>query len=192
MTCLDGVWFGVACDERSVFATSFSESQERCLHGLMESAPSTVPFRVVSNGSVFAEQVLLLLKDIYDGKDIMSDVFLAMERLPSYTQRVLRAVRLIPIGYVASYGGVAEAVGGGARAVGNAMATNPFAPLVPCHRIVGANLSLGGYGGGLSAKVAFLTREKRGFCEDLEIPVEGGKLKVFPVERVLNKYTEFH
>jgi O-6-methylguanine DNA methyltransferase len=91
----------------------------------------------------------------------------------------------IPIGYVTSYGSIAKAVGGGPRAVGNIMASNPFAPIVPCHRVVKADFKLGGYGFGLKAKAQLLIREKRGFSDPKEIDVNGGLLTVFPVENVL-------
>jgi hypothetical protein len=68
------------------------------------------------------------------------------------------------------------------------MATNCFAPLVPCHRVVTASLGLGGYGGGLRTKYEFLKREKRGFKEEKQISLEGGILRVFPVEFVLRKF----
>jgi hypothetical protein len=74
--------------------------------------------------------------------------------------------------------------------VGNVMAANPFAPIVPCHRVVSANFALGGYGGGLDLKVALLKREKRGYSEKREIPVDAQKLQVFPVEFVLRKIKE--
>jgi len=65
------------------------------------------------------------------------------------------------------------------------MAMNPFAPIVPCHRVVSSDFTLGGYGGGLKAKLAFLNREKRGYTVEREIPVGDKKLRVFPVEFVL-------
>jgi alkylated DNA nucleotide flippase Atl1 len=76
-------------------------------------------------------------------------------------------------------------VGGGPRAVGNIMASNPFAPIVPCHRVVKSDFTLGGYGMGLKAKVAILEREKRGFSEAEEVSVNGSNLKVFPAEFAL-------
>ncbi len=86
-----------------------------------------------------------------------------------------------------SYGAIAEAAGGASRAVGNIMAANPFAPLVPCHRVVRSDCTLGGYGGGLDVKLEILKREKRGFAVPREIPVGDRKLRVFPVEFVLDK-----
>ena len=70
------------------------------------------------------------------------------------------------------------------------MAANPFAPIVPCHRVVKSDFTLGGYGGGLKAKHEILTREKRRHTINLEIPVGSKKLKVFPVETVLDKLSE--
>jgi O-6-methylguanine DNA methyltransferase len=186
---MDGVWFGVACDEQRVFATSFAGDSEKALRCLLDSVPFNMPFRV-SAGSAFAVKVLTLVKRIYDGEDASPKVALATEHLPAYTQKVLRTVSLIPAGYVSTYGSVAEAAGGGARAVGNVMAANPFAPIVPCHRVVSANFALGGYGGGLDLKVALLKREKRGYSEKREIPVDAQKLQVFPVEFVLRKIKE--
>jgi len=182
-----GIWFGVAYEDQQVFATSFAGEEKKALRDLLTCIPFNVAFQVSSAGSAFAESVLSLVKGIYEGKDSGEYVALATEHLPSYTRKVLRAVLLIPVGYVSTYGLVADAVGGGARAVGNVMAANPFAPIVPCHRVVGAGLGLGGYGGGLDVKHGFLAREKHGYTEKREIPVEGGKLQVFPVESVLRK-----
>lgn len=184
---IDGVWFGVAYNEQRVFATSFADCEKEALKCLLSGVPFNVAFQVVSEGSAFAENVLSLVKRVYDGKSVAENVPLATEHLPAYTQRVLRTVFLIPVGYVASYGAVAKAAGGGARAVGNVMAANPFAPIVPCHRVVSANFGLGGYGGGLGVKVEFLRREKRGYTKQRDIPVNGKNLQVFPVEFVLAK-----
>jgi O-6-methylguanine DNA methyltransferase len=129
-----------------------------------------------------------VLKTIYDGKDIASYLPLATANLPSYTQKVLKATQAVPAGYVTTYGAIAAAVGGGPRAVGNAMACNLFAPIVPCHRVVKSDLTLGGYGiGGLQVKYAFLDREKRGYCLPKTVEVCGGELSLLPVEQVLAK-----
>jgi O-6-methylguanine DNA methyltransferase len=115
---------------------------------------------------------------------------LSTQRLPAYTNRVINATLSIPVGYVTTYGAIAAAVGGGPRAVGNAMACNLFAPLVPCHRVVKSDFTLGGYGaGGLKVKLEFLKRESRGYTEPKKVLVCGGQLQLYPVERVLAKLT---
>ena len=184
---LEGVWFGVACDEEKIFATSFASSEERALRDLLASIPFDAPFQCSEKIPVFAEHVIITLKDIYDGEDVPQNFSLATKHLSTYTKRVLEVTRLIPTGYVTSYGAVAKNAGGSPRAVGYVMASNPFAPIVPCHRVVGSDFTLVGYGGGLEAKLAFLRREKRGYTSEEEISVNGKKLKVWPVEFVLRK-----
>ena len=182
-----GVWFGVACDEQRVFGTSFAVSEQEALRCLLSGIPFNVPFQVFQAPSAFAEDVLAVVKNVYDGKDTAHALRLATEHLPAYTKRVLEVVSLVPVGYVASYGSIAKAAGGSPRAVGNVMARNPFAPIVPCHRVVSSDLTLGGYGGGLAVKFGLLNREKRGYTSQREIPLGDRNLRVFPVEFVFEK-----
>jgi AraC family transcriptional regulator of adaptative response/methylated-DNA-[protein]-cysteine methyltransferase len=79
----------------------------------------------------------------------------------AFKRRVWEALRRIPAGETRSYGEVAAAVGAprAARAVGSACATNPIPIVVPCHRVVGAHGSLGGYAGGLARKRQLLDAE---------------------------------
>ena len=76
-------------------------------------------------------------------------------------REVYRLVSAIPPGETCTYGRVAAAAGRprAARAVGAAMARNPFAPLIPCHRVVGGGGSLRGYTGGLETKAALPAEE---------------------------------
>lgn len=86
-----------------------------------------------------------------------------MRAYPRFYQKVWKACAAIPRGRTRTYGWVARAVGrpGAARAVGQALKANPFAPVVPCHRVVAAGGRLGGYSapGGLKAKRRLLERE---------------------------------
>ncbi|MBX5321219.1 MAG: methylated-DNA--[protein]-cysteine S-methyltransferase [Candidatus Bathyarchaeota archaeon] len=185
---VDEVWFGVACEVEKVFATAFAFSQTQVLQSLLESIPFNIPFQHSIKGNSFAEQVIVSLANIYNGGGYIQNFSLAMEHLSKYARKVLEAVALIPVGYVASYGSVAKAVGGSPRAVGQVMASNPFPLIVPCHRIVASNFSLGGYGGGLRVKLEILKREKRGYAKEQEIIVNGRKMQIFPVEFVLEKH----
>ncbi|WP_416977509.1 methylated-DNA--[protein]-cysteine S-methyltransferase [Streptomyces sp. T028] len=78
-----------------------------------------------------------------------------------FQQRVWDQLRMIPYGETRSYGDLAEALGnpGASRAVGLANGKNPIGIIVPCHRVVGANGSLTGYGGGLERKQRLLDFE---------------------------------
>ena len=184
----DGVWFSVALQKQEILASSFGANQHATLSNVLGCVPFNVPFQVFLEPTVFAKAVLTHLKTIYDGKEDGAKFSLAMSHLPVYTQSVLKATAQIPPGYVASYGSIAKAAGGGARAVGNIMAANPFAPIVPCHRVVKSDFTLGGYGGGLQVKLGLLRREKKGFSEPREIDANDGQLTVFPVERVLKNF----
>jgi methylated-DNA-[protein]-cysteine S-methyltransferase len=180
------VWFGVAFEGESVYATSFASTQSNALRGLKESVRFGISVENPKK-TKFATSVVASLKDIYDGKNVTRSFSLAKEHLPKYSKKVIETVCKVPLGYVATYGDVAKAVGGGPRAVGQVMASNPFAPVCPCHRVVRSDLTLGGYGGGLDVKLAFLKREKRGYSAEREIPVDGKKLRVFPVEFAIRK-----
>ena len=83
-------------------------------------------------------------------------------RVPTrFEERVYAIVRRIPKGQTRSYQWVAERLGnpGLARAVGHAPNRNPYAPRVPCHRVVKSDGSLGGFARGPAAKAALLKRE---------------------------------
>jgi methylated-DNA-[protein]-cysteine S-methyltransferase len=73
------------------------------------------------------------------------------------------ALRDIPYGATRSYGEIAKAIGSSSavRAVGSANGANPIAIIIPCHRVIGANGSLTGFGGGLDRKRFLLDLEYR-------------------------------
>ncbi|MCW3982419.1 MAG: MGMT family protein [Candidatus Bathyarchaeota archaeon] len=184
-------YFAIALQQQEIVASTFSGNPKNALETILYNLPFNMPFQVFPEPSAQAKAVLQAIEDIYDGKDTKTALPLATKHLPSYTQKVLKATQAIPVGYVTTYGEIAKAVGGGARAVGNAMACNRFAPIVPCHRVVKSDFGLGGYSaGGLKVKLLFLRREKRGFKEYKEINFDGGSLRVFPVECAVNKYDE--
>jgi methylated-DNA-[protein]-cysteine S-methyltransferase len=89
----------------------------------------------------------------------------------NFQRRVWEALMTIPYGETRSYGHIAEQIGspGAFRAVGLANGRNPIGIIVPCHRVIGANGSLTGYGGGLERKRVLLELERSMRTE----PVEG-------------------
>ena len=80
----------------------------------------------------------------------------------AFQEKVWAALRKIPLGQTRSYADIAAAVGspGAVRAVGTANGSNPVSVLVPCHRVIRSDGTLGGYGGGLPNKVKLLEAEK--------------------------------
>lgn len=81
--------------------------------------------------------------------------------MPDFHNNVYQQIKKIPKGRLSTYKEIARSLcrPGAARAVGNALNKNPFAPLVPCHRIVKSDGSLGGYNGGISKKISLLKSE---------------------------------
>lgn len=83
------------------------------------------------------------------------------KQITPFCQEVYKATSLVPAGRVTSYGAIARFLGkpSSARAVGNALHTNPFAPKVPCHRVVKSDGSIGGFADGAKKKITLLRRE---------------------------------
>jgi methylated-DNA-[protein]-cysteine S-methyltransferase len=102
------------------------------------------------------------LEQYLHGERTAFDLPLAFEGTP-FQQRVWHALTTIPYGTTTSYGELAKRVGEaswpGARAVGAANGKNPLAIIVPCHRVIGADGSLTGFGGGLPRKRWLLSHE---------------------------------
>lgn len=79
-----------------------------------------------------------------------------------FQRRVWKALMKVPYGVTSTYGQIAKDIGSPAavRAVGNANRANPISIIIPCHRIIGSNGELVGYGGGLSLKKWLLMVEQ--------------------------------
>jgi len=84
-----------------------------------------------------------------------------------FQRAVWKALLDVPYGATCSYGTIAQAVGrpSASRAVGAANGANPIAIIIPCHRVIGSNQSLTGYGGGLPAKRFLLDLERGGAAQ---------------------------
>ncbi len=101
------------------------------------------------------------LEDYFAGRRQCFDLPLAA-RGSEFQHRVWHQLELIPYGATVSYGEVSRRLGlppGAARAVGTANGSNPISIVVPCHRVIGANGTLTGYGGGLERKQFLLDLE---------------------------------
>jgi methylated-DNA-[protein]-cysteine S-methyltransferase len=115
------------------------------------------------------------LKEYFSGKRRNFDLHLRMQGT-EFQQRVWRELTQIPFGETRSYGELAKRLNNpnGSRAVGLANGRNPIAIIVPCHRVIGANGSLTGFGGGIERKEWLLTHE--GHPRTGELPL-GNMLK---------------
>lgn len=178
---LGDLWCATALKNGKIIVTDFASSEESALKSLLKELPHNSIFREAEEANVLSERILKTIKAVYDGEDVSLNFQFAMSKLSDYAQRVLKTLLLIPTGYVTTYGALAKAAGGSPRSVGRVMATNPFAPLIPCHRVVATDMTLGGYGGGLKLKWEILQRESRNYGKIIEVVVYGKQLKLFPV-----------
>jgi methylated-DNA-[protein]-cysteine S-methyltransferase len=108
------------------------------------------------------EQVMRSIQGLAAGRNVtFSENFLDMLSCGQFQRRVLSQVMGIPKGKVSTYGRLAEKsrASKGARAVGNALAMNPYPLIIPCHRVIRSDGSLGGFGGGLKMKRELLLME---------------------------------
>jgi methylated-DNA-[protein]-cysteine S-methyltransferase len=102
------------------------------------------------------------LRDYLAGRRVDFDLPVAPEGTP-FQQEVWRAVAAIPYGETRSYGEIARQIGraDAVRAVGAANGQNPLPIVIPCHRVIGSDGRLTGYGGGLPLKKRLLALESR-------------------------------
>ncbi|HML03976.1 MAG TPA: methylated-DNA--[protein]-cysteine S-methyltransferase [Candidatus Bathyarchaeia archaeon] len=174
-------WYGAVFDGTKVVATNFARSKEDALRPICKGLPYEAPFETIEKPSALSMEVFRAMSAILDGRDVSFNFELDMSRIPRTTRRVLELMSLIPTGYAATYGGLAKVSGTGPRVAGHACATNPFPPIVPCHRVVARDLSLGGYGGGLKLKWEILRKEDRGFKDVSNVKISGKLLPLFPI-----------
>ncbi|MCL5729987.1 MAG: MGMT family protein [Candidatus Pacearchaeota archaeon] len=99
--------------------------------------------------------------------------------IPQFYQKVYSLLRKVPRGRITTYRDLAHAAHSKAyRAVGTAMNKNPYAPEVPCHRVINSDGRVGGYASGTKKKIEMLKREG--------IPIKNGKVVNF--EKYLHKF----
>lgn len=148
----------VAMTERGVCAVRMGEGDTELENDLREEFPQA---EIKRADSVLGETVQKIL-DHLDNNEQRLDLPLDI-RSTAFQRQVWEKLRSIPYGQTVSYGDVAKALGkpGAVRAVGRACATNPVALVIPCHRVVREDKSLGGYRWGLERKKKLLEQEHK-------------------------------
>lgn len=177
-------WYAGAFENERVLATAFSPNEGEVMQCLLGYLPYDKPFMVAEEPNPSSARLLKTLKKIFDGKEVSSKFEMAMDHLPQYSQKVLKCTSLIPIGYFTTYGGISKIVGGSPRAVGRALALNPFPLLIPCHRVVRADFTVGGCVFGEKTKLGLLRREDRGYTEPTAVKANDKALSLYPVRYV--------
>ena len=152
---------GIAWGERGIVGVQLPEAREALtrarMRRLFPDAIETGPPLQVRSA---AERIAALLRG---ARDDLRDIELDMSGISLFEVRVYELVRGIAPGETLTYGEVAARLGepGGARAVGRALGRNPFAPVVPCHRVLAAGGRSGGFSadGGVATKLRMLQIE---------------------------------
>jgi len=128
---------------------------------------------VLNKDSIYGEdekanQVAQIIQAYFNGQIINHDQIpwhlLPLDNYTELQQKVYNTAALIPYGQVKSYGSIAKEIGksGASRFVGSCMAKNPFPVLIPCHRVIRSDGSMGGFGGGTEMKKKMQKMEKKG------------------------------
>ncbi len=178
------MWCGAAIGNEKVWATTFATTEKGCVQDLLGSLPYNKPFTLEVKPSPLAEKIFDTMESMLTGKNASWEFNLEWTHRSKYAQKVLGCLAKVPVGYVTTYKELAKTAGGGPRAVGQIMASNPFPPLIPCHRVIKADFTIGGFGGSkrhTGSKRALLRLEDRGFEKPSKVKTECGVLKLFPV-----------
>ena len=151
-------WIGVSETTKGINAVVLPKASRQAVLSELQASPAELLDGQVSSRLREARAQLIAY---LAGTRRSFDLSLDLSRGTSFQQKVWRTLRRVSYGQLRSYQWVAVRVGGRqyARAVGNAVGANPMPVVIPCHRIVAQDASLGGFSGGLPTKRKLLTLE---------------------------------
>jgi methylated-DNA-[protein]-cysteine S-methyltransferase len=151
----------VVCDERDRLRALVFEDQEARVSRLLPAQHRARPCALVAGRA--PGRVAHALEAFFSGSLDALDTVEVKTAGTEFQHRVWDALREIPSGATISYGHLARTIGRprACRAVGLANGANPVGIVVPCHRVIGADGTLTGYGGGLERKRWLLAHERR-------------------------------
>ena len=151
-------WMGVSETTKGIDAVVLPKASRQAVLSELQAASAELLDGQVSSR---LREAQAQLTDYLAGTRRSFDLSLDLSRGTSFQRKVWRTLRRISYGRLRSYQWVAVRVGGRqyARAVGNAVGANPMPIVIPCHRIVAQDTSLGGFSGGLPTKRKLLTLE---------------------------------
>jgi methylated-DNA-[protein]-cysteine S-methyltransferase len=179
LTSADSAWgpMHIAAGARGVVAAELLGTPEGFEAGLSRRGFAGVVLQAAPPGPArdLAERTRAALDAFLAGEDVdLSGIPVDLADRSDWDRLVLAAVRAITRGQVASYGEVARRIGrpGAARAVGGAVGRNPVGLLVPCHRVIAGDGTLGGYGAAAWGGVEAALQLKRALLalEGVQIP----------------------
>lgn len=146
----------VGATERGLCAVRFGDSEKKLERALRQEYPAAH----IQRDEVCLRAWVKAMGEYFRGRQLDPKLPLDVQAT-AFQQRVWQELKKIPYGQTRSYGEIAREIGRpkAARAVARACATNPVPIVIPCHRVIRGDGSLGGYGGGLARKRALLLRE---------------------------------
>lgn len=149
-------WIGLAWSARGLVSLQLPRPSRNAAERILQ---REYPNGVWREGAPV--NMLRELKEYAQGRRRAFELPLDWSSIKPFQRAVLKATRTIPFGETRSYGWVAHKIGKprAARAVGHALATNPIPIILPCHRVIGSDGGLHGYGGGLPMKAMLLKLE---------------------------------
>ena len=151
-------WMGVVASDQGVAGVVLPKSSKDDVFAEIEAEwPHAQPLTEAE-----ANPLLQPLDDYAEGKRPQLLLSLDLSRQTAFRRKVWEVTQSIPYGQTRSYGWVAQQIGKprAARAVGQALGANPVPILIPCHRVVGSDGNLCGFGGGLDVKARLLELER--------------------------------
>ena len=170
---LEHTWFGVLVDTqnrlvRSTFSRRSSPSER--LTRVAEEITGSKPQQ-------FSHPYAHGMIGLFNGQDVDQPVEYNLQLATAFQRKVYQVLRKVPKSRVTTYGMIAKAIGSGPRAVGTAVASNPWSLFVPCHRVVPFDLTVGNYSlnqqsdrEGTRTKEELLRKEGVLFLEDKILP----------------------
>jgi len=150
-------WMGVSYTEKGLLGLTLpKKSAEEAVRALERETQ-----RGLKPGDTYREALHQKFEAYFSGKPVIFDEPLDLEKATPFQREVWKALQAIPWGQLRSYKEVAQAIGRptATRAVGQAVGSNPLPIIIPCHRVIAHNGSLGGYSAGLGWKKKLLTLE---------------------------------
>jgi methylated-DNA-[protein]-cysteine S-methyltransferase len=151
-------WVGIAWSKDGLVAVTLPQASERQALDLLPASVDSVP-EAPSRLDVAA--LADKLRCYFEGQAVTFDEPLDPTLGTEFQRRMWAITRAIPRGQTRTYGQIARQAGspGAARAVGQSMARNPWPVIVPCHRVLGSDGGLTGFGGGVEMKRRMLEME---------------------------------
>jgi methylated-DNA-[protein]-cysteine S-methyltransferase len=151
-------WIGALASSQGLVKTTFPQKSR-------ESALSLLTLEkdeLISSDEIFGD-LIEFYKAYFAGQKTVYSGKLDFSKATGFQRKVWEAAWQIPYGETRSYSSLAKSIGNplACRAVGNALGKNPLPIIIPCHRVIGADGCLGGFGGGLDMKRRLLKLESQ-------------------------------